>query len=124
MPKRTGIKKHSTQAKSYVKQKEADKMVWTLKVLAYTQQEMLDAVALTLSEFYGFGPDRQKQFHDNFEKKYTEIRKIERDDSIDKEYFTEKIEQALKVAFGKYYEPREVRYDMQYVDPEGNVRKL
>lgn len=119
-----GVKKGSAQAKSYAKQKETEKTVWTMKVLAYTQQEMLDAVALTLNEFYGFGAERLKKFHDNFEEKYAEIRKLEREDAEDNEYFIEKMEQALQQAWGKYYEPREVRYDIHLQDKDGNVWKL
>lgn len=122
--RKNGVKKGSAQAKSYAKQKADEKTVWTMKVLAYTQQEMLDAVALTLNEFYGFGPERLKKFHDNFEEKYAEIRKIEREDSEDNEYYIAKMEQALQQAWGKYYDPREVRYDIHLTDKEGNVWKL
>lgn len=119
-----GIKKGSAQAQSYAKQKENEKTVWTMKVLAYTQQEMLDAVTLTLNEFYGFGAERLKKFHDNFEEKYAEIRKLEMEDSEDNEYYTAKMEQALETAWGKYYQPREVRYDIHLTDKDGNVWKL
>lgn len=119
-----GVKKHSPQAKNYAKQKENDKMLWTMRVLAYTSQEMLDAVALTLHEFYGFGPERQKLFHDQFEKKYDELRKLEREDAEDNEYYIAAVERALQAACGKYYQPREVRYDIKLQDGEGNVWKL
>lgn len=124
MPKKSGVKKGSAQAKSYAKQKEDEKTLWTMKVLAYTQQEMLDAVALTLNEFYGFGAERLKKFHDSFEAKYNEIRKLEHEDAADNEYYIAKMEQALEQAWGKYYEPREVRYDIRLTDKEGNVWKL
>ena len=119
-----GVKKGSPQAKGYAKPKETDKMVWTMKVLAYAQQEMLDAMALTLAEFYGFGPERCKRFHDQFEEKYAELRKLESEDSVDKEYYIATVEKALQTVYGKYYEPREVRYDIHLTDAEGNVYKL
>lgn len=119
-----GVKKGSPQAKNFAKQKETDKVVWTMKVLAYAQQEMLDAMALTLNEFYGFGPERCKKFHDKFEEKYAELRKLENEDVADNEYYIATVEKALQVAYGKYYEPREVRYDIHLRDNEGNVWKL
>lgn len=122
--KKQGVKKGSAQAQSYAKQKENEKTVWTMKVLAYTQQEMLDAVALTLNEFYGFGPERLKKFHDQFEQKYDELRKLEREDSEDNEYYIAAVERALEAACGKYYEPREVRYDIRLQDRDGKIWKL
>ena len=118
------VKKGSAQAKSYAKQKENDKMLWTMKVLAFAQQEMLDAMALTLAEFYGFGPERCKKFHDQFETKYAELRKLENEDAADNEYYIATVERALQSAYGKYYEPREERYDIRLRDAEGNVYKL
>lgn len=99
-------------------------MLWTMKVLAWTQQEMLDAVALTLAEFYGFGPERQKQFHDRFETKYAELRKLEREDTEDNDYYIAKVEDALKNAMGKYYCPRSERYDMHLITGDGRDIKL
>ena len=124
MAKKSGVKKGSAQAKSYAKQKESDKILWTMKVLAYAQQEMLDAMALTHAEFYGWGAERNKQFHDRFEEKYAELRKLENEDVADNEYYIATVERALQAAYGKYYEPREVRYDIHLRDAEGNTWKL
>lgn len=123
MPKNC-VKKGSAQAKSYAKQKENEKALWTMKVLAYAQQEMLDAMALTLAEFYGFGPERCKRFHDQFEEKYAELRKLENEDAEDNEYYIATVEKALQAAYGRYYEPREERYNIHLRDAEGNVYKL
>lgn len=124
MSKKQGVKKGSAQAQSFVAQKETEKTIWTMKVLAYAQQEMLDAMALTLAEFYGFGPERNKRFHDRFEEKYAEIRRLENEDTEDREYCEEVVELALQKAYGQYYEPRDVRYNIHLTDKEGNVWKL
>ena len=116
-----GIKKGSQTANAYVKREETRKTLWTMKVLAYTQQAMLDTMMLTLHEFYGFGPERQKQFHDYFEKKYDEVKALERGDD---EYAEHKIETALKIACGKYYVPRKERYDIKLRTPDGEEYKL
>lgn len=44
------VKKNRKSAASYAQELERRKELWTIKVLAYTQQEMLDAAALTLNE--------------------------------------------------------------------------
>lgn len=124
MGKKAGVKKGSAQAKSYVSQMHTEKMAWTIKTIAYAQQEMLDAMALTLSEFYGFGPERCKRFHDQFEEKYAELRKIENEDADDREYFIATVERALKNAYGQYYEPRETRYMIHIKDANGNEVRL
>jgi len=122
--KKNGVKKGSAQAKSFAQRQQDDKMIWTMKVLAWTQQEMLDAVALSLAEGFGFGESRLMRFHDAFEKKYDEIRALERSDTPDNEYYISKVEEALKKAWGKYYAPREERYDMTLNMPDGRKIKL
>ena len=105
-----GVKKG--QGETYAQRLQREREIWTVKVIAYTQQEILDAVSLALHEGFGFGEERLKKFKEAFDSKYAEIRDLEKDDD-DKEgtyslYVTEK---ALAEAWGKYYEPRERRYD-------------
>lgn len=119
-----GVKKNKASGSAYAARKQHEKEVWTVKVLAYAQQEMLDTVALTLAEEFGFGEERQKRFHDAFEKKYAEIRQLEREDLADNEYAVAKQEAALKAAYGRYYEPREVRYDIKIIDTKGREHRL
>lgn len=116
-----GVKKGSSPANSFAARKQAEKQLWTVKVIAYTQQEILDAVNLTLHEFFGFGPKRQKRFREGFLRKYDEIRALEKTDD---DYAKEKIEQALRAACGENYEPRETRYDMRVVTPDGEEIKI
>lgn len=57
-------------------------------------------------------------------KKYAEIRELEKGDTKDNEYAIAKQEAALKAACGKYYSPREVRYDIKIVTRDGKQHKL
>ena len=77
-----------------------------------------------LAEGFGFGEERLKRFHDAFNAKYTEIRELEKGDTKDNEYAIAKQEAALKAACGKYYAPREVRYDIKIVTRDGKQHKL
>ena len=85
---------------------KAERELWTIKVIAYTEQQTLDAVCLALAEGFGFGEERLKRFHDAFNAKYTEIRELEKGDTKDNEYAIAKQEAALKAACGKYYARR------------------
>lgn len=49
---------------------------------------------------------------------------MEKQDTVDNEYTIAKQEEALKAAYGKYYEPREVRYDVTIIDSKGERHKL
>lgn len=124
MSNKKGIKKGSAQANQFAARKSLERELWTMKVLAYTQQETLDAAALALNEGFGFGPERLKRFHDSFMSKYKEIRKLEKDDLEDHDYYIAKIEHALQQAWGEHYQPREVRYDITVKTPEGDEYKL
>lgn len=42
---------------------KAERELWTIKVIAYTEQQTLDAVCLALAEGFGFGEERLKRFH-------------------------------------------------------------
>ena len=121
---KASVKKNRQNKSNYARQKQRDKELWTMKVIAYIQQETLDAVALTLKDEFGFGEVRQKQFHDAFESKYAEIRELEKNDTSDNEYAIAKIEQALQAAYGRYYQPRETRYDVHVILPDGSRCKL
>lgn len=85
---------------------------------------MLDTMAMTLADEFGFGAERLKRFHDAFEEKYGEIRKLEREDSDDNEYAIAKQEEALQRAYGRYYTPREERYQIKIIDREGREHRL
>lgn len=108
-----GVKKGSAQAASYAEREQRRKELQTVKVIAITQQQILDAVALTLNEEFGLGEERLKRFQVAFDKKYAEIRSLEKDDTQDGEYSRHKIEQALQQACGKYYAPYEERYEFK-----------
>lgn len=60
---------------------KAERELWTIKVIAYTEQQTLDAVCLALAEGFGFGEERLKRFHDAFNAKYAEIRELEKRDT-------------------------------------------
>jgi hypothetical protein len=116
-----GVKRTKQSRNEYLAKKQTDHDIWTLKVFAYTQQEILDAVAITLMNEFGFGEKRQKQFHDAFEKVYEEIQELEKTDD---EYAIAKQEQALKAAYGQYYTPREERYKITIIDREGREHRF
>lgn len=119
MKQKKAVKKSRSSGAAYAQELERRKEIWTLKVLAYTQQEMIDAAALTLNEEFGFGEDRLKRFHDAFERKYAELRDLEHDDLPDYEYATAVQEEALRRAWGKYYTPRKERYQIHMVNEKG-----
>jgi len=118
------VKKGSAQAKSFAERQLQEKQLSTMKTIAYEQQYMIDAVSLALNECFGFGEERLKRFHDAFDKKYAEIRELERSDTIDNEYAKAKIEEALKAAWGRYYQPWEFRYDFRVPLSDGREIKL
>lgn len=98
---------------SYAEREQRRKELQTLKTILITQQQILDAVCLTLNEEFGMGEERQRRFQVAFDRKYDEIRKIERDDTEDGEYSRYKMEKALQAACGKHYTPYEERYDFK-----------
>ena len=102
---------------NYAAQLVQKKKDWTRNVYYYTQQETLDAASLTLHELYGFGPERLKRFGEAFIKKFQEIQELSRSDGddADRVYSRQKLEDAMKEAWGPYYAPREERYDLPYV---------
>lgn len=124
MGKKNGVKRGPNQRSDYATRLHNEKTVWTCKVIAYCQQEMLDAAALTLYKFYDFTPEQQKEFHDRFEAKYAEIHKMQSEDTEDGEYSRIAMEAALKDAFGEYYTPREERYSIYVTDASGNKYEL
>lgn len=121
--KRLGVKKGSAQALSYVAEQQNKNTVGDLRMIAITEQEMLDYVHRTLHKYFGFGPERQKKFHDGFEELYGEHKELEKTDSPDREYAKEVNERALKAALGPYYQPRSIRYDFNIIDKYGRVWK-
>lgn len=124
MSKKQGVKKGSTQAATFAQRKQDEKTMWTVKVIAYMQQEVLDTVALVLADGFGFGEDRQARFRYLFDAKYAEIKELEKADTADNEYTIAKTEEALKRACGRHYVPREQRYDFSMRTPDGREVKL
>ena len=130
MSRKSGIKKGSLQALSYAesrkKQEEHDKLIWTAKCVAYTEQEILDAVAITLHIHFGWSEKRLFDFHERFEEIFKEIHDLRKSDQDDEDgwHSTQKIEDALKAAWGKHYTPREQRYDIRLTCPNGQTYKL
>ena len=61
---------------------------------------------------------------ETFRRYIAEIRELEKGDTKDNEYAIAKQEAALKAACGKYYSPREVRYDIKIVTRNGKQHKL
>lgn len=106
-----GMKKG--QGESYAQRLQREKELWTMKVIAITQQQILDAVCLALNEEFGLGEERLKRFQVAFDRKYSEIREIEKDDTEDGEYSRYQMEKALQNACGKYYVPHDERYDFK-----------
>ena len=106
-----GVKKGSAQAREYAHRKQDEHTFWTVKVIAYTQQEILDAVSLTLNEEFGLGAERLMRFRNAWDKKYAEIHELQQKN--DDDYSVTVIEKALQNAWGKYYTPREERYSFK-----------
>lgn len=102
---------------TYAERQLEKKQAWTRNVYAFTQQETLDAASLVLHDLYGFGPERLKRFGEAFLVKFREIQELNRSDKDDpdREYSRHKFEEAMKAAWGQYYDPREVRYNKDYV---------
>lgn len=117
--RKAGVKKGSAQARTYSAEKRNEEIVFSLKLIAIAEQQILDCVQMTLSEEFGFGPDRQKRFHDKFEETYGTLKKIEREDAPDGVYYRETVERVLRTALGKHYVPREERYDIRIIDKFG-----
>lgn len=76
----------------------------------YGRQEMGDIVAIVLHEEFGFGPERLKRFAEKVNDKIREVTVIGTQDTRDGEYTKIKFEEAVREAFGKHYQPRDVRY--------------
>lgn len=115
------VKKGSAKAANYAAARQAERELWTVKVIAYTQQEILDAVEITLHSEFGFGPERQHRFHDAFMEKFRQIQTLRNGDD---DYAIAKIEQALQAACGDNYQPREARYDFKLITKTGEKIKL
>lgn len=128
MAKKNGVKRTKAGRNAFYAAKQAAKQqeheIWTMKVIAYTEQEMIDTMSLVLHDYFGWGQQRLHKFHDCFEEKHQEIMRLRQDDCEDLEYSEAKIEQALQAAWGTDYEPRSVRYDIHLVTGTGETIKL
>ena len=102
---------------NYLERQQERKKAWTRNVYAFTQQETLDAASLVLHDLYGFGPERLKRFGEAFLQKFHEIQELNREDSDDpdREYSRAKFEDAMKAAWGQYYDERDVRYNLDFI---------
>ena len=108
-----GIKKGSAQAASYAEQMQRRKEMQTVKVIAIAEQMILDAVALTLNEEFGLGEERLKRFQVAFDRKYGEIRKLEKDDTEDGEYSRHQMEKAERIGEATYQGTASFRHSLQ-----------
>ena len=86
----------------------------------FTQQETLDLASIALHKAFGFGPERLKRFMKVFAETFDEDIGNHRfemryDSDGNHDYATEKLEDGMKEAWGDAYEPREKRYECDYV---------
>ena len=119
--KQLGVPKQSYVDRLNQKEAEAKerKRAWTHNVYVFTQQETLDIACVALHKAFGFGPARLKRFMEMFKDVFTEdtenhIWDIHVDDE-NHAYSTEKMEAAIKEAWGDSYEPREKRYECDFI---------
>lgn len=78
------------------------------------RQQAEDAAVITLHQTFGFGPDRILLFMAEFIDNLNDIdRRFLEDSKEDKgcDYTWEVIDKAVEEAMGKYFQPKEVRYD-------------
>ena len=110
--KKNCVKKGSEQAKTYLRQ--AAERVEDKKMTLYREamQASADIASLVLNQEFGFGPERLKRFADGFIRMHHEVRVLDREDQDDKDawYSVQMFEDAMKRAWGEYYQPREVRF--------------
>lgn len=48
-----GVKKGKASGSAYAAQKQTEKEIWTMKVIAWTEMSMLDTMAMTLADEFG-----------------------------------------------------------------------
>lgn len=114
-----GVKKGKASAHVYALQKQREKEIWTMKVMKYMFQLTIDTATLALADEFGFGEVRQNRFAEAFSRIYEELRDLEKSDTDDQEYTKTKVEEALQRACGKHYVPRNERYKIDLITPEG-----
>lgn len=79
----------------------------------YMRQETIDIAMDALNRIEGYGPERNKRFLDVFNaacEEHADLWDADADDK-EREYAKAKFEERMKAICGKYYAPREVRYD-------------
>ena len=84
-----------------------------LKAYEYGIQFGNDVTMIVLHEYFGFADERCKKLFDGFNAVYPEFRELafkDHKDDPDMEYFWAKLDERLKAACGKYYDPKERRY--------------
>lgn len=111
------VRRDRNSKQTYSERLQQKKQGWTRNVYLFTQQETLDAASLALNEHFGFGPERLRRFAEAFIAKFTEIQKLNQEDRDDEDsvFSRQRFEDSMKAAWGPYYAPREVRYDMGFV---------
>lgn len=86
------------------------------KSIAITQT--LDVAIITLGEDFGFGPLRNRKFKEAFEKNWTEMLELSREDTEDKEYTKEILDRRLRAVISPDdYVPYSQRYEYD-LDPK------
>jgi len=79
----------------------------------HARQETIDIAMDALNRIEGYGPERNKRFLDTFNaacEEHADLFDADADDK-EREYATAKFEERMQAICGKYYAPREVRYD-------------
>lgn len=110
--KKFGVKKGSDQANSYLDKSRRIVEAKRLVIFEDGMQYALDIASVVMNQEFGFGQDRLRRFSEAFDKLFQEIQAESRSDRDDKDrwYSEQKFEDAMMKAWGKFYEPRSVRY--------------
>lgn len=104
MAKQSGLLKR-LQAASEQERKRRDYMII---------RQSLDMACIALNDAFGFGADRLRRFADAYQRTWMDYAHMTVDDASDDKnivYSVAKFEEKLKSICGRYYVPREQRYD-------------
>ena len=109
--KKNVVKKGSAQAQSYVIRKQLIENARDTTIFQDGMQNALDIASLVLHETYGFGAERLKRFAEGYTKKFSEVQARTREDTDKQKWYSDaQFETEMKIAWGPYYQPHEVRY--------------
>lgn len=84
------------------------------RLIWFTVRQCLDMACIAMNEEFGFGEDRLKRFADAYSRVWSEYAGLTVEDARDDktiEYSAAKFEERLKEICGRYYTPRDVRYE-------------